>query len=133
MEQLDNIQLKKRYGKKIDSILEEVLNKNCDLYGSPKIMYYIESDWLNRVLYHNLEDKAFCDKNRKVIYLSDTVCKSNDSAIFEVIVHELIHLTYPDYNENRVIEETEKRTGNSKRIRDLVDSIHIDLYQKKLK
>lgn len=100
--------LKQQYGKRIEGLLKEVIQNNADLCTSPKLEYYKDDSLINNKIVHNAEGKAYCT-NDNTIWLSDTVCCLNDNQIKEIILHELIHLTFREYDENEVICETNRR------------------------
>lgn len=71
------------------------------------------------MLYHDPNHKAHCYSNKKEIHLSDTVCEMERKQLYEVILHELLHITFDDYSEEDIIKETNKR--KPKDVRDIID------------
>ena len=108
-EEINDIELKLRYGSKIESIYKRVIAGNTDLSDPVMFLFYKDKDCNVNVFYLDTNHKAFCRPPKRNIYISDTVCKSSDDEIFRVILHELLHLKYPKYSENEIIHETEKR------------------------
>ncbi len=116
---IQNLELSAKYGKKVEEIKNAILNENPDLCKDVHFIYYRDPDGLNRVLYHDPNHKAHCYPNKKEIHLSDTVCEMERKQLYEVILHELLHITFDDYSEEDIIKETNKR--KPKDVRDIID------------
>ena len=116
---ITNLELSAKYGKKVEEIKNAILNENGDLCKDVHFIYYRDPDVLNRELYHDPNHKAHCYSNKKEIHLSDTVCEMERKQLYEVILHELLHITFDDYSEEDIIKETNKR--KPKDVRDIID------------
>lgn len=57
------------------------------------------------------EEEAKCDVQKSIIYLNHSVLDADNTTLTRVLIHELIHINYPNYNEREVVEETERRMG----------------------
>ncbi len=118
---ISNLELSAKYAKKVEAIKNEVLNENSDLCKEVHFVYYRDSDGLNREFYHDPNHKAHCYPAKKEIHLSDTVCEMERKQLYEVILHEMLHVTFADYSEEDIIKETNKR--KPKDVRDIIDEV----------
>lgn len=116
---ITNLELSAKYGKKVEEIKNAILNENGDLCKDVHFIYYRDPDVLNRKLYRDPDHKAYCYSDKKEIHLSDTVCEMERKQLYEVILHELLHITFDDYSEEDIIKETNKR--KPKDVRDIID------------
>lgn len=116
MVDLQEKQLENKYRKNIERIINKVYKNNKDLitYQLVTIHFYKDSDRFNHAFIKETNHKAYCNKDKNIICLSDTVCEQSDSELFQILLHELIHLTYKEMNENEVISETHNRIHDSK-------------------
>lgn len=105
----EHLMLYSKYYKKVKKVKERVINDNIDLSNDVEIIFYMDTNFLNKILYHDPNHKAYCIKEKKEIYLSDTVCEMDENSLYEIILHELLHIKYKNYSEEQIIEETNKR------------------------
>ena len=54
------------------------------------------------------DDKKTYVINRKM-YISDWAMKQNKDVLMHIVIHEIIHILNPEYTEEKVIEETDKK------------------------
>lgn len=116
-----HMQLSAKYNRKVEKVKAKILEDNSDLCSDVRIIFYRDSDLLNKTIYHNPNQKAYCIIEKKEIHLSDTVCEMEEKRLYEVLLHELLHVSYADYSEEKIIEETDKR--KPKDVRDLINKV----------
>ena len=116
---ISNLELSAKYAKKVEEIKNEILKENENLCKDVSFIYYRDPDGLNRAFYHDPNKKAYSIPSKKEIYLTDTVCEMNRKQLYEIILHELLHVTYAGYSEEEVIKKTNKR--KLKDVKDIID------------
>lgn len=114
-------QLSAKYKKKVEKVKDKILKDNSDLCSDIRIIFYKDSDLLNKTIYKDPNQKAYCNIDKKEIYLSDTVCEMEEKRLYEVLLHELLHVSYVSYSEEMIVEETNNR--KPKDVRDLINKV----------
>lgn len=109
LEKIEDLETKIKYKPKVDKILANVLDDNEDLINAKSVHFYNENVLLGENMTYVADGKAFCIKQTDEIFLSNSVCKLCEAELYRVLLHELIHLTYKELDENDVIKETNKR------------------------
>lgn len=107
---VSKLQLERQYRSKVNHAKDSVISKNPDLVKPNAIELYQDEDKLNKLLYKNPNHKAYSITSEKKVYLSDTVCELSERELAQVILHEMIHLTFPKMDENEVVLETQRRS-----------------------
>ena len=54
------------------------------------------------------DNKKACVKDGK-IYISDWAMEQNKDVLMHIVIHEIFHVLYPEYSENKVKEETDNK------------------------
>lgn len=106
-----DLSLKAKYWKKFNKCKSKILARYSDLKEATEYIFISEASLSRRLKIEkvNLERKAWCKGNK--IYIGEIVLMQNEDDLIKVILHELLHINYPHYSEDEVIEETNKRMG----------------------
>ena len=103
--------LKRRYGDKLQKYIDFAMNKvfknkekiSYDFF-SESLVILTDIDKNNEIA----DDKKTYVINRKM-YISDWAMKQNKDVLMHIVIHEIIHILNPEYTEEKVIEETDKK------------------------
>lgn len=119
---LDDLRLKVLYGEIFDKCKRNIFVKCPDLRDAAEYIFTSKvSLYKMKIENENLEGQAWCEGD--TIYISEKVLMQNEYRLTEVLLHELLHIKYPDYSEEQVIEETNNRMRAMFRTSTLLKSI----------
>lgn len=106
-----DLSLRVKYWKKFNKCKSKILARYSKLKDAAEYIFISEASLSSRLKIEkvNLERKAWCKGNK--IYIGEIVLMQNEDDLTKVILHELLHINYPYYSEDEVIEETNKRMG----------------------
>lgn len=101
--------LKKKYGKRLKKILNSITRKFPELNIEAKFeIYHNITDLIDRANC-NYEKRASVDVGNRRIRISDTIFRGYDLLLEAVLIHELVHLKYPEQrNEAEIMNITNK-------------------------
>lgn len=101
-----------KYLKKVDYCKKKLLKLFPDLADAKEyqfVNYRILSVDFEVAKKNSYNKEAYCDIDKKIIYLNHSVLDASVQQLTKVILHELIHLNYPNLKELEVIKETNSR------------------------
>jgi predicted metal-dependent hydrolase len=100
--------LRANYNAKVERILKKILKTHKDLHNDISFHFYEDSLLNNRII-HDPNNRAYSVPSKKEIHLSNTVCELSNDQLYAVILHELLHITFPSFSETQIIQETDQR------------------------
>ena len=104
-------ELMNRYGEKlkryVDFAMESVFHskKQIKFEFFPSGIYKISK--VTSYLPINDNEKAYATKDK--IHISDWAMEQDKDALMHIVIHEICHVLHPEYSEDEVIIETDRR------------------------
>lgn len=113
LKQMANNELQKKYLYKFERCKKNILNCFKDLVDGKKfVFYYAGGNWgfsNNYMPWIKDSEKAWCIPYEGIIYISDWALAKGGVTLQKILIHELLHINFPDATEEKIIDETEKR------------------------
>ena len=109
IKELDECELKRKYGNKLERYIrfaeDAVLGSKKGIeYTFYKVrnsnITYITKNW-------DIENSKKAYVYNEKMYVSDWAMEQNKETLMHIIIHELMHIFYPDYTEEAVIKYTD--------------------------
>lgn len=111
----NNIPLKDIYKCKFNQCKNIILGNFRDLHDASNYSFYIAYPevLLNLPAISHLlppisdSNKAYCNKETNTIYISNWALRSQTYVLTHILLHELLHINFPQYSEEKIITLTE--------------------------
>lgn len=120
LENQENEQLKEKYNFVFERCKKHILDNFPDLEDASDYKFYYSDKVLKNssiLLSLPISDssKGWCNKKDRSIHISDWALAKGGVILRKVLLHELLHINFPEKTEDEIVLETEKRLNSIKK------------------
>ena len=111
IDKIQSIDLKQKYQKKLQKYIDFAMKNVFESDEKIEFEFYQYGLCRVSIITKNMEiedNKKACVKDGK-IYISDWAMEQNKDVLMHIVIHEIFHVLYPEYSENKVKEETDNK------------------------